>query len=68
MFLSPDELVAFTGKQRHAAQRRELDDMSVPYKIRRDGSLVVLRVAVELALRHNGMPKPAARPKLRLPA
>lgn len=45
--LTSDELRALTGKQRADAQRRELDYMGIPYHTRRDGSLVVLRGALQ---------------------
>lgn len=41
--LGPDELVALTRKERHAAQARELEALGIPYRKRRDGSLVVMR-------------------------
>jgi hypothetical protein len=46
MILSPDELEALTGKQRPAAQARELAHLCIPYKRRRDGSIVVLRADI----------------------
>jgi hypothetical protein len=45
--LSPDELAALTGKSKPSAQARELEHLGIPFKSRRDGSLVVLRVHVE---------------------
>lgn len=47
MILTPDELVALTGRKYAAAQARELEFLSIPFKPRRDGSLVVLRIHVE---------------------
>lgn len=45
--LSPQELRELTGHRRSDAQRRELEHMRIPFKIRRDGSLAVLRIHVE---------------------
>ena len=41
MILSDSDLVSLTGRQRKSAQRRELDALGIPYKTRRDGSIVV---------------------------
>lgn len=43
MILSEKELEELTGKSRHKAQAKVLDFMGIPYKLRPDGSLVVLR-------------------------
>jgi hypothetical protein len=69
MLLTNAELVELTRMRRQAAQRRVLDAIGVPYRMRPDGSLVVLRAAVDLAL--GGVPverpgRPA--PELQLPA
>ena len=42
MLLTPDQLVELTGKRRSDSQRRELEHLGIPYRVRRDGSLVVL--------------------------
>lgn len=47
MFLDDDDLVALTGKQRRDAQARALNFMGVAYRLRPDGSVVVLRASVE---------------------
>lgn len=44
MILTDQELEELTGKSRHKAQAKVLDFMGIPYKVRPDGSLVVLRV------------------------
>jgi hypothetical protein len=50
LILSPDELQELCGGRiQRAAQRRELDFIGIPYKVRRDGSLVVFRAAAERA-------------------
>ena len=74
MLLTDDELVELTGLRQSAAQRKVLDAIGVPYRVRPNGSIIVLRAAVDLAL--GGVP--AAQepkrpelvfptPKLRLP-
>jgi hypothetical protein len=68
MLLTDAELVELTRMQRRAAQRRVLDAIGVPYRMRPNGSIIVLRAAVDLAL--GGVPverpgRPA--PKLQLP-
>ena len=66
MFLTADELRELTRKVRPSAQRAELDAMGIPFQTRRDGSIVVLRVAVEGILGHaEATPKQFA-PALRL--
>ena len=67
MVLTPDDLVALTAKVRCSAQRRVLEALGIPHKVRPDGSLVVLRVAVEVALGHVGSGAPVRRPRLHLP-
>lgn len=47
MFLTIEEIQQLTNRIRSDGQRRELDHMGIPYKVRRDGSLVVLRIHVE---------------------
>lgn len=47
MFLSADDLRELTDKRRSDAQRRVLDFMGVPYRVRLDGTLAVLRHHVE---------------------
>ncbi len=42
MFLTEAEIRDLTKKQRCDSQRRELDFLGIPYKVRRDGSLLVL--------------------------
>lgn len=68
MILSHDELVELTGKQRQSAQRQVLLALGIPFKIRPDGSLVVLEAAVQAALGHPSRTEHNSRPKLRLPA
>jgi hypothetical protein len=46
--LSPEELRELTAKRRSDAQARVLDFMRIPYHVRPNGSLAVLRVHVEV--------------------
>jgi len=50
MFLSDEELQQLTGKKRRNAQATELNHLGIDHKRRADGSIVVLRAAVEWAL------------------
>jgi hypothetical protein len=43
MILSPDELIVLTKRIRSDGQRRELEHLGIPYKVRRDGSVVVFK-------------------------
>lgn len=63
LVLTPDELVEYTGKQRSKAQARALKDMGIPYRLRPDGSPVVLRVHV---LYETTEERPAS-PEMHLP-
>lgn len=47
MILSAQELIEVTARERPCAQARELDHLGIPYRRRRDGSLLVLRSDVE---------------------
>lgn len=47
MFLSPIELKELTGHVRSDAQVRELQHMGIEHKIRRDGTVAVLRTHCE---------------------
>lgn len=47
MFLSEQEIQEITNKQRYSAQRRELDNLRVPYRTRSDGRPLVLRITPE---------------------
>lgn len=47
MILSAQELVEVTARERPCAQARELEHLGIPYRRRRDGSLVVMRSHVE---------------------
>ena len=68
MLLTADELVELTGKTRRAMQRDVLDALGIPFKTRPDGTLVVLRVAVQAALGHAPAQERSSSPRLRLPS
>lgn len=65
MILTAADLEELTARKRPAAQADVLRAMSIPFRLRPDGSVVVLRAAVEAAL---GAPTEGRRPRLRLPA
>lgn len=66
MFLTPDELAELTGKTRRGAQSAELHALGIPFRTRRDGSIVVLRVAVQIAFGAAQKPEKQREPQLRL--
>lgn len=47
MFLTPAELVELTHRVKGAWQARELDKLGIAYRRRSDGSVIVLRTALE---------------------
>lgn len=53
ILLTGDELAELTQRQRASKQREVLLQLAIPFKIRPDGSLVVLRAAMEAALGHH---------------
>lgn len=63
MILSPADLTTLTGKQRYSAQARELNHMTIPFRRRSDGSLVVLLEA--LGAREAAQEMPRSKIKLR---
>ncbi|MGE7085640.1 DUF4224 domain-containing protein [Achromobacter xylosoxidans] len=65
--LSAKELVAVTGKSRKSAQIVVLRDLNVPFKIRPDGTPVVLRAALEAALGHAPKNQGPTPPRVRVP-
>ena len=64
MFLDPDELKQRTNRERSGAQRKALDFMGMPYKVRADGSIVVLRSAIEevMGARNDSHFKKSSKP------
>jgi hypothetical protein len=65
--LSPGEISEITRRVKHAAQREQLTQLGIPYRIRADGSPVVLRAAMEIALGYTPPGGGSASPRLRLP-
>ena len=55
MFLTATELRDLTGKRRNDAQERELRHLGIPYRRRKDGTLIVIRTDLHTAL--IGQPK-----------
>jgi hypothetical protein len=50
VFLTDDEIVQLTQRQRRASQRAVLTALGIEHRVRPDGSLVVLRSHVEKVL------------------
>lgn len=48
--LSVEELVELTGKKRHSSQASALTMMKVPYRVRPDGSVVVIDTDLPLTV------------------
>lgn len=66
MLLTRNELRELTGRIQSDAQARELDALCIPYRRRRDGSLVVMRVCVETVLGLSGARIESNEPSLHL--
>jgi len=64
MFLTTDQLIELTGKLRSDAQRRELEHMGVPYRTRRDGTLVVSAALFATLVPNSGTILPKTEPEL----
>jgi hypothetical protein len=47
MLLTPAEVIELTGRVKYRAQARQLDHLGIVYRVRTDGSLIVLRSDVE---------------------
>jgi len=63
--LTDQELKDLTKRERFAAQRRALDAMGIPYRVRHDRTLAVLRSQLE-AVGGNGAPTAPREPVLHL--
>ncbi|MDR5170693.1 DUF4224 domain-containing protein [Methylobacillus flagellatus] len=50
LVLTPEELIQLTGHRRSDAQCRELQHMRLEFRIRRDGTIAILRTHVEQEL------------------
>lgn len=66
MFLTPAEIEELTQRVQRDAQARELDTIGIPYRRRRDGSLVVMRVCVETVFGLPGARIESNEPSLHL--
>lgn len=66
VILTDADLIELTRKTRVSAQARELDALGIPYRRRRDRSIVVMRD--DLPIRHETTQTPPRTPRLRLPA
>lgn len=66
MLLTINELRELTGRIQSDAQARELDALGIPYRRRRDKSLVVMRVCVETMLGLSGARIESNEPNLHL--
>ncbi|MBI5431159.1 MAG: DUF4224 domain-containing protein [Nitrosomonadales bacterium] len=66
MFLTQNEIAELTGRTQRNAQARELDTIGIPYKRRRDNSLVVMRVCVEAMLGASNAKIEPSEPQLHL--
>lgn len=64
--LTVKELRTLTGRIQSNSQARELDSMCIPYSRRRNGSLVVMRIAVESLLGNCNAKIQANEPRLHL--
>jgi hypothetical protein len=65
--LSQKELIELTGKARKAGQIEALKFLAIPFKIRPDGTPVVLRAAMEAALGHATKNQGPTPPRVRVP-
>ena len=61
MILSPAQLAALTGRVRRSAQRRTLDHLRIPYRLRPDGSIVVFEADLHATTENRPTP-----PRVRL--
>jgi hypothetical protein len=63
VFLAPEDIRTLTSKRKPSAQARALDFMRIPYRLRPDKSLVVLRIHLESTMMDES---PRPEPRLRL--
>ncbi|OZI57621.1 DUF4224 domain-containing protein [Bordetella genomosp. 4] len=67
LILSPEDLVEITGKSRKSSQVEILRQLGIPFKIRPDGTPLVLRAAMEVALGYATKNEKSRTPALRIP-
>jgi hypothetical protein len=65
--LTHEEIVEITGKKRPRSQREELRQIGIPFRLRSDGSPIVLRAVVEMELGYAPKETRPASPRLRVP-
>lgn len=65
MFLNESDIADLTKRKRASAQQKQLNAMGIQYKVRADGSLVVLQAHVERLL--GAGEQPARRQPSRQP-
>lgn len=65
MFLDEDEVREMTDRKTRSAQRKMLNALGITYKVRADGSVLVLRAHVEREL--GGAPAQSARKREFIP-
>lgn len=61
MFLTPQELYELTHRKRPDAQAKELNHLGIPFKRRGDGTVAVLKEAVD---KEFGLVEPSARKRI----
>lgn len=64
--LTADEIAQITARVRKKAQCEVLRQLGIPYKIRPDGTPVVLRAVMEASFGHATTKKGPTSPRLRL--
>lgn len=62
MILTPEQIEELTDRVKFTAQAKELTAMGIPYRRRRDGSIVVIHEDLHHATKEKGQ----ASPRLRL--
>ncbi|HEX2981348.1 MAG TPA: DUF4224 domain-containing protein [Anaerolineaceae bacterium] len=62
MFLTPDEIVALTGRKLKGAQIAQLRTMGIPFYVNAVGRPVVVRAVLET--KQQEQPKPRWQPKV----
>jgi len=68
MILTADQLKEVTGKCRARAQVDVLAALGIPFKVRPDGTPIVLRAAFEVAMGYASTQNRPTSPKVRLPS
>lgn len=65
--LTPEEITELTHRSRKGAQCDALKQLGIPFKIRPDGTPVVLRAAMEAALGYANKNQGPTPPTVRIP-